>query len=263
MNPTLGIVQYQLSNVLRSRWLIGYGLFFLLVTDALLRFGDGGTSAVLSLINVVLLLVPLVSIVFGTMYVYDAREFTELLLAQPVRRRQLFAGLYLGLVLPLALSVVAGVAVPFAMHGATAAGGQGALMMLLATAVTLTAIFTALACVVALRWEDKVRGLGAAIAIWLALTILYDGSVLLLATMFAQYPIEQALLGGMLANPVDLARIALLLQFDISALMGYTGAAFRNVFGSAAGIALAVTALALWVAGPVALGARLFARKDF
>ena len=263
MNPTMRIIQHQLSNVLRSRWLIGYGLFFVLVTDALLRFGDGGTRAALSLVNVVLLLVPLVSVVFGTIYVYDAREFTELLLAQPIRRRQLFAGLYLGLAVPLSLAVVIGIAVPFALHGAFAAGGQHALVVLLATAVTLTGIFTAIACVLALRCEDRVRGLGTAVAVWLALAILYDGAVLILATMLSHLPIERAMIGAMVANPVDLARVVLLLQFDVSALMGYTGAAYRNLFGSVVGIALAASALVLWLAGPVVLGARTFSRKDF
>jgi Cu-processing system permease protein len=67
----------------------------------------------------------------------------------------------------------------------------------------------------------------------------------------------------MVANPVDLARVVLLLQFDVSALMGYTGAAYRNLFGSVVGIALAASALVLWLAGPVVLGARTFSRKDF
>lgn len=263
MTPTMRIVQHQLSNVLRSRWLIGYGLFFLLVTDALLRFGDGGTRAALSLANVVLLLVPLVGVVFGTIYVYDGREFTELLLAQPVRRRQLFAGLYLGLAVPLSLAVVVGIAVPVAMHGALADGGTSALVALLAMAVVLTGTFTAIACVLALSCEDRVRGLGSAVAVWLALAVLYDGVVLMLATMLSHLPIERAMIVGMMANPIDLARVILLLQFDVSALMGYTGAVFRNLFGSGAGIALASAALVLWLAGPVLLGARVFSRRDF
>ena len=44
-------------------------------------------ESVLSLTNVVLGLVPLVSLVFGTMYLYHAREFIQMMLAQPVGRR--------------------------------------------------------------------------------------------------------------------------------------------------------------------------------
>ena len=67
----------------------------------------------------------------------------------------------------------------------------------------------------------------------------------------------------MLANPVDLARVLLLLQLDISALMGYTGAVLKNAFGSVQGVVLATAALSLWVAVPLWLGGRSFVRKDF
>lgn len=263
MTTTLKIVRYQLSDVLRSRAVIGYALFFLVVTEALLRFGDGGTRALLSLINVVLLLVPLVSIAFGTVYAYDAREFTELLLAQPIRRRQLFAGLYLGLAVPLSAAFAAGVGLPFAIHGTLDGAELRALLMLLGIGIALTCVFTAMAYVLAFRWEDKVRALGAAIATWLVLAILYDALVLILAVTLSAYPIERAMLGMMLANPVDLARVILLLQFDVSALMGYTGAVFQSFFGSAGGFATALAALTVWITAPVALGARAFQRKDF
>src|SRR5918993_5393777 len=97
MRTLLKVTGYQMRDVMRSRWLIAYAMFFLLATDALLRFGGADVKALLSLSNVVLLVIPLVALVFGTMHVYNAREFTELLLAQPVGRRELFGGLYLGL----------------------------------------------------------------------------------------------------------------------------------------------------------------------
>ena len=41
MNTTAKIARFEIKDVVRSRWLIGYALFFLVVTDALLRFGSG------------------------------------------------------------------------------------------------------------------------------------------------------------------------------------------------------------------------------
>ena len=112
---TTKIVTYELREVGRSRWLFAYAAFFLVVADSLLRFG-GADKALLSLTSVTLFIVPLVALVFGTVFLDDAREFTELLLAQPVTRRQLYAGLYLGLTLPLAAAFILGAAVPFALH---------------------------------------------------------------------------------------------------------------------------------------------------
>ena len=252
---------YELRNVARSRWLIAYALFFVIVTDALLRFGGGEGRALLSITSVVLFVVPLMGLVFGATYLYDAREFTELLLAQPVGRTQLFAGLYLGLALPLSAALIVGVGLPFAWHGATTAD----LMTLAVIAVCgalLTLAFVALAFVIALRADDKVRGLGTAIGVWLTLSLVYDGLVMVGVALFADYPIERPVLALMLANPIDLARVLLLLRFDAGALQGYTGAVFTQFFGGA-GAAVAVGALLLWVATPLALGLRAFRRKDF
>ena len=160
MNTTLRLTGYQLSNVARSRWLLCYAAFFLLVTDALLRFGGGSEKALLSLMNVVLLVVPLVSAVFGTTWLYDAREFTEVLLAQPVGRGRLYASLYLGLALPLALALVGGVGLPFLAHGLGAPEDRLTLATLLGAGAALTMSFVAIAFLIAVRAEDKVKGLG-------------------------------------------------------------------------------------------------------
>ena len=69
--------------------------------------------------------------------------------------------------------------------------------------------------------------------------------------------------GLILLNPIDLARILVLLQSDAAALMGYTGAVFERFFGSAYGLALTGGALVAWTGLPFGLGLRRFQSKDF
>jgi Cu-processing system permease protein len=263
MSTTAKILKYQLQDVLRSRWVIGYSLIFLLLTLALFWFGGDVQRVVLSLMNVVLLFIPLVSLLFGTLYLYYQRDFIEMLLAQPVGRGSLFAGLYAGLAGPLALAFILGIGLPCAIYGATDPASAGSLAVLVATGVLLTLVFTALACVVALAFEDRATGLGVALLLWLWAAVLYDGVVLLVAVVFGDYPLELPMITLTLANPIDLGRILLLLRFDIAALMGYTGAVFERFFGSARGVALSAIALLLWTAVPLAIGLRRFRRKDF
>jgi len=234
MNVIFKILKCELSDVVRSRWLVAYTLFFLAITDGLLRFSGGSANAIVSLLNIVLFIIPLVSIVFGTMHVYNAREFTELLLAQPIGRRQLFGGLYLGLALPLTCGFVAGIGIPFLLHGFDDAAQRGTLTTLLGLGVMLTFSFTGLAFAVALRLEDRARALGAAIAIWLLTTVLYDGLVLVVGVMFGEYPLERPLLAMMLLNPVDLARVLMLLQLDVSALWAIPAPSSRASSGARA-----------------------------
>jgi len=262
MSTIAKIGAFEVRDVLRSRWLIGYALFFIVVTDVLLRFGSG-EKALLSLVNVVLFVTPLVTLVFATVYQYNSREFIELLLAQPVKRRQLFGGLYLGVALPLSVVFIVSVGIPVIVHRADNPVAIGTLGALLGIGFALTAVFTAIAFLVVARIDDRMKGLGAAIVLWLMFALLYDGVVLLLVMVFADHPLERPLLALMALNPIDLARVALLLRFDVSALLGYTGAVMRQFFGGAAGLTIASSALAVWVAIPLVLAFRGFDRKDF
>jgi Cu-processing system permease protein len=259
MTAILQILRYQLRDAARSRWILAYGLTFLLLTEGLFRFGGGGDRVVVSLLNAVLLLVPLVGLLFGALHFYNSREFMELMLAQPLSRSILYAGLYGGLALPLALTFLLGVGLPFAWHG----GGGVALVVLLGTGVALTLVFTGVAFLVALAFEDRAKGMGAALLLWLGVGVIWDGLVLLLVLLFGDYPLERPMLALTFLNPVDLSRVLLLLQLDLAALMGYTGAVFRRFFGSGLGIVAAGLALIVWTVVPLWLGFRRFRRKDF
>ncbi|OIO63136.1 MAG: hypothetical protein AUJ47_06530 [Candidatus Marinimicrobia bacterium CG1_02_48_14] len=263
MRTTGKIIKYEMRDIARSKFVLFYFLFFLLLTEGLLRFGGGSTKTLISLSNVVLLVIPLMAIIFGAMYLYHSREFTELLLTQPVNRHQLFRGLYLGLAVPLAFSYGAGLGLPFLFHGFNAASDVALLLVMIGSGIFLTFIFTALAFWISVTCNERVKGLGFSIVLWLFFAVIYDGLVLLVVAWFADYPLEKAVITFTIFNPLDLARILLLLQMDASALMGYTGAVFQRFFGSLWGIGIATVALVGWTAIPFWLGLRRFARKDF
>jgi Cu-processing system permease protein len=263
MRTARKILGYQLRDIARNRWVLAYAGVLALLTEALFRLGGGGDRVVLSLLNVVLIFVPLVALTFGTLYLYGAREFIELLLAQPVGRGAMFAGLWGGLALPLAGALVTGVGLPFLFHAAEGAVPARPVLLLLATGVLLTCAFTALAFLIALRFEDRARGFGVALLVWLSCAVLYDGLVLLLVTVFDQYPLETPLLVLTLLNPLDLGRVTLLLDLDVAALLGYTGAVFQRFLGTGLGVGVAATALMAWIAVPLGFGARRFSRRDF
>jgi Cu-processing system permease protein len=259
----LRITRYVVMDVLRNRWVIAYAAFFLIATDVLIRLGGTGPRALVSLLNVVLLLIPLVTIVFGTIYWHGAREFNELLLTQPVDRSTLFHGLFAGLVLPLSAAFVLGTSIPLFAHRVIDAAGLGLLAMLLIVGVALTAIFGAIAVLVAGLVEDRLRGLAVALGVWLAMAVAWDGGLMWVAVQFRDYPVETPLLALSFLNPIDLARIAMVLRLDVAALMGHTGAIFQTTLGGTRGTVLALGALVLWALVPGLLALRAFRRRDF
>ena len=107
------IIKYQLSNAFRSRWVLLHGLLYFVLAEGLLMVTGSPEKTLFSLVNVVLLLAPLISLVFGTMHLYSERLFILLMLTQPVRRKTLFWGLYIGLAAPLAGTFLIGLITPF------------------------------------------------------------------------------------------------------------------------------------------------------
>jgi Cu-processing system permease protein len=201
--------------------------------------------------------------VLGAMYLYSSREYIELLLTQPIERGSLFLGLYAGLTIPLSLAFLFGVGVPFLFHGGFAGESGGPVGLLLFTGVLLTCVFVAIAFALALRTDDRIRGLGSALLVWIFFSVVYNGLVLLAVQLFSDYPLQHPVIAMTLLNPIDLGRILLLLELDVSALMGFTGAVFTRFFGSAWGVSLTVAALLTWLAVPLATGWRVFLRKNF
>ncbi len=257
------IIKNEWKSLLRGKWVIGYGLIFLILTDSLLRFGGGGPETLLSLSNVMLLFVPLVGMIYGILYIYQSREFVELLLTQPIDRKVLYWGLFLGIATPLMAAFVLGSMLPLAWHGILILDGTASAMVL-ALGGVLTLIFVSLGFVLGLMfYEDRIKGFGFTIVIWLFLAILYDGLILTLVFVFGDYPLDQFVIVVSMLNPIDLARIMVMLEFDISALMGYTGAVFNRFFGSNMGIITASGMLTLWLAVPMWFGMKVFQRKDF
>ncbi len=253
----LRIVKYVLYDILQNRIVIGYTLFLLAVSFGLFNLSSDPTKGITSLLNVVLIVVPLVSIVFSTIHFYNASEFIELLAAQPIRRSLLLWSEFLGLAIALKLAVLLGLGIPIALFAPNLSG-----LLLVVVAACLSVVFVSIALLASVLTRDKAKGIGVALLLWFYFALLYDALVLFLMFLLADYPLEKAMLAFIALNPIDLGRVVVLLQMDISALMGYTGALFRELLGTGWGLGLAVLALLLWVFVPIALAVRVFRKKD-
>ena len=256
------VLRYEIHNTIRSKWVIFYAFFFFVVGYSLFAFSGDVNKAYISLMNIVLIVIPLVSLIFGSIYLYNSREFVEMMLSQPIDRRSLFLGIYFGTSIPLSLAYAVGMFLPFILFGKINQQFEGVLLLLL-IGIALTFVFTAIAFLITVLQDDKAKGLGFSILIWLLLTVIYDGLVLLIVYYFEDYPLEKVMIAISLINPIDLARILFLIKFNISALMGYTGAVFQNFFGSMLGVVLSILFLLIWIFVPVYFSTKSFSKKDF
>lgn len=259
----LKILKYSFFDLIRSSWSYVYFAFYLLLGIVLLFLNNDLSKAVITLMNVIIVLVPLIGTIFGVMYYYNSKEFTELLLAQPLKRSSIFLGQYLGVAISLSMSLILGLGLPFIAYGLFKSNAIWDFSLLLIVGVFLTFIFSALAFNIALSNENKIKGFGYAILMWLFLSIVYDGLFLMSLILFEDYPLDKVSLIGTMLNPIDLSRTLILLKLDISALLGYTGAVFKRFFGTNFGLIISFVMLIIWVIFPVLRITYKSKRKDF
>jgi Cu-processing system permease protein len=159
--------------------------------------------------------------------------------------------------LALSAALIVGIVVPVLLYAFTTTG-----LTLIAVALMLTAVFTALAFLAAVLARDKARGIGAALLIWFYFGLLHDGLTLYALFLLDDFPLEGISVTLLALNPVDLARVLVLLQMDVSALMGYTGAMLKDLLGTGTGIIFATLILGAWIVAPVLATVWVFRRKD-
>ncbi|WP_140938699.1 ABC transporter permease subunit [Sphingobacterium lumbrici] len=251
------IIKYVIADILKSRTIIVYTLVLLALSISIFSMEDNADKGVVSLLNIVLLVVPLVSTIFPTIYLYNSSEFIELLVSQPLRRQSIWISIFIGLAAAMGLAFLIGVGIPILFYSYSISG-----ITLIISGMALSIIFVSISLSAAVRIRDKAKGIGLAILLWLYFALLFDALVLFLLFQFSDYPIESAMIAVSMLNPIDLCRILILLQVDLSAMMGYTGAIFRSFFGTDAGMIITATIMVLWLALPLWLSMRFFKKKD-
>lgn len=253
----LKLSRYVLYDILRSKVIIAYTLFLLLVSCSLFQLEENESKAILSLLTIVLIVVPLISMVFTTIHYYNSYEFIELMLSQPLSRTKILLSEYAGVAMSLLSAFFIGVGIPVLLFSFDETG-----IALLFTGGSLTLVFTSIAFLASVKARDKARGIGIVLLLWFYFALIYDGLVLMILFTFSDYPMENFTLVLSGLNPIDLGRIFIMLKMDISALMGYTGALYKDFFGSASGILFTTGVMLLWVTLPLWLAVRVFRKKD-
>ena len=216
-----GITKFVIADILKNRIILFYALILGVFSWSIFSLEDNTSKGIMSLLNIILLTVPLVSIIFSNIYMYNSAEFIELLVSQPVKRSAIWTSLFIGLAIALNVSFLVGIGIPVLLFVPFMTG-----MTVIITGMLITTIFVSIAMLCSILMRDKARGIFSAL------------------------------------NPIDLARIQVLLQVDVAALMGYTGAIFKKMFGTMTGYLISLILMLLWIVIPFLISLKLFNKKD-
>ncbi len=251
------IIKFVLTDIFRNKIVIAYTFLMALLSWSAFNLEDSSNKGLLTILNLVLLVVPLVSVLFSTIYIYNSSEFIELLVSQPVKRNQIWISLYAGLGLSLVCAFILATGIPLFLFANLIES-----VTLLISGSLISIVFVSIAFLAAIISRDKAKGVGMAILLWLYFALLFDGFVLFVLFQFSDYPIEKPMVILSASSPIDLARIFNLLQMESSAMMGYTGAIYKDYFGTQIGMLLALTVMLLWAIIPFSISLKIFNKKD-
>lgn len=251
------IIKYVVSDILRNKIIIAYTIFLLIISFGLFVIEDVPEKSLMSMLTMNLTLIPLISTMFSTIYIYNSGEFIELLAAQPIKRKTLWFSIFISLALALSIAFFIGFGIPVLIFSANSIG-----ITMIITGIILSVIFVSISLFTAVYIKDKTKGIGAALLLWLFFTVVFDGLVLFLLFQFLDYPLENLIVVLSMLNPVDLVRIVSLMQMDVSALMGATTAVFKKTFTGMSGSFITYGVLLLWLIIPLYFSTKKFNKKD-
>lgn len=274
LSPVIHIARQELTVNIRNRWTVIFAVIFGVLVASLAYVGmkaegfsgmQSLTQTSASILNLVLYIIPLVSLTMGTLSFTGDKGSTELLFSQPVMSSEIVVGKILGLFGSIALSMISGFVIAGGIIAAqSSTEGLASYVLFVILSLSLSLVFLSLPLLVSTLAGRKAKAFGVSLFLWFFFVLFYDllaiGITLLLRGPSANFFLFLSLFG----NPVDLVRVSSLIIFDNVTIFGPAGAAvLRFLGGPSLSILLLVGAILAWVVTPLAVSARLMKRQDF
>lgn len=266
----LAVVRYELAVERRGRTMPAFAALFAIAALGLAFTGLSATGSLtvqgfartaVSLLQLSLWVVPLITLATGALAAADGYDM-ELLAAQPLRRETLLVGRALGRLVAASGALLVGYGgAGLMIAGAAGTGDAWRYAALVAVTIALAAAGTSLGTLVGVLARTRARALALAFAVWFLLALGFDLAAITAIGVLPRVELSWTLSGFLVLNPVAAARAVGGTIFDAVVISGPTGAALRRVLGPW-GQAVLWAGLAAWAALPLALAARIFARRD-
>ena len=218
-DATRAIAHKELSDKLKSKWVIVIGSGFALFTLVITYFGGApaGVSgfmsidaSIASLTSLVTYFIPILALTLGGGIIADEQEKGTLgiFLASPISVGEFIIGKFSGLAIALILSIVAG----FGIAGAillfkTGIEAVGPFLVFVVNSVILGVIFLSVSFLISIILYERTKVIALTIFVWLLFTIIYDLALIGLL-IITKGEMGISLFSMLLMfNPVDIYRI--------------------------------------------------------
>jgi len=272
-NTVTTIAHQELKINIRNKWTLVFAGVFGAIALAISYFGlvtagfvgfQGFTRTSASLLNLVLYLIPIVSLMMGTLSFTGEKSASELLFSQPVTRSEILLGKILGLFLSITTATFLG----FGLAGLVIASqvGTGGLTRFLAfvgLGLLLALVFLSLSAMVAVLSGKKTKAFGFSLFLWFFFVLFYDLLVIGLTFVFQAKTANLFIFLSLFGNPVDMVRVSSLIMLNGTPIFGAAGAALvKFLGGQLASNLLLISGLGIWVISPLLISDRVLRKQD-
>jgi ABC-type transport system involved in multi-copper enzyme maturation permease subunit len=267
------LITFQARSVIRGRWSLVAILSFAAASAVVASVGLGsfrqlGLGAVgpaaVSFLNLSLLLPTAQALLLGALALSGEREsgFLSALRARGLSSRVVVLAIWLSVTLSAWLSLLAGFAVvAVIVAGSVPAADIPTFIGILLVCAASAAVAAAVGVLIGSAVTNRLQASLVAIAAWFLLALGLDLLVIGLGVFLTLG--EPAILGAVLANPLESARVAGLLLLDASgSALGTMGIYLDDHFGPSGSLVLLLSGLGAWVVGPLALASYVLGRRD-
>jgi Cu-processing system permease protein len=272
-HPVKTIAGQELRANIRNKWTLIFALVFGALCLAISYFGmvtagavgfQGFTRTSASLLNLVLYLVPMVSLTMGALSFTPEKAANELLFSQPVTRADILAGKVLGLFASVATATLFGFGLSGLLIALTAGiEGSARYAAFVGFALLLALVFLSLGVMVAVLTGTRARSFGYSLFLWFFFVLFYDLLAIGATFLFRERTANLFIFLSLFGNPVDMTRVASLLTLSDKSIFGQAGAALVKFLGGqrASGLLL-LAGLVVWVVVPLTISHRVLRRQD-
>jgi len=274
-HPFFLCARQELLLAVRSRWTQVFATVFAALSLAVAVSGyvlSGGhgvqdfSRTTASLLQLVLILVPLASLLMGVLTLLPDRGAAELLFSQPVSRRTILLGRLAGLLVALTASQLIGFgAAGLVIYSNAGDAGLSGFGLLVAGSAVLTAVFLGLGALVTVgsAGRRRTRALSIALVVWFASAVLVDLAALGVASLLPSGPASRVLIVSVLLNPSGALRTGALLAIEGTAAFGAGSLALLRFTKGPLGAGLLIAlSLLTWSVLPTLLASRRLDRAD-
>lgn len=267
------IARQELVINVRNKWMIFFAVAFGLLVVGISYAGmtaegfagmQGFTRTSASLLNLVLYIIPLVSLTMGVLSFTGDKGSTELLFSQPISRMEVLMGKLAGLFLSIVLTIVLGFsAAGVVIVGANGAEGLVRYSLFVLLSLGLAIVFLSIALLTTVVSRRRVRAFGLALFLWFFYVLFYDLITLAVSLLFSGRPATLFIFWSLFGNPVDIIRVASLILLDNVTAFGVAGAALlRFLGGSGAALTILLCTMGVWIIGPILASRMVIMKQD-